>query len=191
METDNIDRSLIGSKFEVLISKSKNYINTRSEGELISLRNDLIHLKLRLETAIEKNKDKHNANYYTALNLMLSIIKKFTYSVQLLENLKSKKPVCTEFDTQQMLDILLPHIKMLMDYENWGDRLETKKLEEDCAFIESLEDQHKRVLLTYLIQDWHNIDEVINLLKIGELYKNIAEKMVSLSLVSGYIGRDQ
>jgi hypothetical protein len=191
METDILDRSLIGSKFEVLISKSKNYINTRSEGELISLRNDLIHLKLRLESTIEKNKEKHNGNYHTALNLMLSIIKKFTYSVQLLENLKSKKPVCTEFDTQRMLDILLPHIKTLMEYENWGDKLETKKLEEDCAFIESLEDQHKRVLLTYLIQDWHNIDEIINLLKIGELYKNIAEKLVSLSLVSSYIGKDQ
>lgn len=187
METENFDRSLIESKFEILISKSKNYINTRSEGELISLRNDLIHLKLKLETAIEQSKKEHDVYYITALKLILSIIHKFTYSVQLMENLKSRKPVCPEFDTKQMLDILLPHIITLVECRSWYEKLDTKRLEEDYEFIESLEDQHKRVLLTYLIQDWHNMDEVINLLKIGELYKNIAEKLVSLSLVSNYL----
>jgi hypothetical protein len=191
METEYLDRSLIESKFEALISKSKNYINTRNERELSSLRNELIHLKLKLETAMEKNKNGRNANYSTAIKLMLSIIYKFTFSVQLLENLKFKKPICPELDTQQMLDILLPHIKTLTEYDSWDTNLETKKLEEDYAFIESLEDQHKRVLLTYLIQDWHNIDEVISMLKIGELYKNIAEKLVSLSLVSSYLVKDQ
>lgn len=184
METDNLDRSMIESRIERLISKSKNYINSRSEGELESLRNDLIHLKLKLETAIEKSREKQSANNITALRLMLSIIQKFTYSVHLMENLKSKKPMCTDFDTKQMLDILLPHIKILVENENWRELLDTKKIEEDYVFIESLEDQHKRVMLTYLIQDWHNMDEVINLLKIGELYKNIAEKLVNLSFVS-------
>ena len=184
METDNLDRSMIEGRFERLISKSKNYINSRSQGELESLRNDLIHLKLKLETAIEKSRKKQEVNNVTALRLMLSIIQKFTYSVHLMENLKSKKPMCTDFDTKQMLDILLPHIKILVEDENWREMLDTKKIEDDYAFIESLEDQHKRVMLTYLIQDWHNIDEVINLLKIGELYKNIAEKLVNLSIVS-------
>jgi hypothetical protein len=184
METDNLDRSLLESRFERLISKSKDYINTRNEGELESLRNDLIHLKLKIETAIEKSGKKQNSNNITALRLMLSIIQKLTYSAHLMENLKSKKPICTDFDTKQMLDVLLPHIRILVDNGNWREKLDTKKLEEDYAYIESLEDQHKRVMLTYLIQDWHNIDEVINLLKIGELYKNIAEKLVSLSIIS-------
>jgi hypothetical protein len=184
METDNLDRTMLEGRFERLISKSKNYINSRSEGELESLRNDLIHFKLKLETAIEKSRKKQEANNITALKLMLAIIQKFTYSVHLMENLKSKKPMCTDFDTKQMLDILLPHIKILVENENWREMLDTKKIEEDYAFIESLEDQHKRVMLTYLIQDWHNIDEVINLLKIGELYKNIAEKLVNLSIAS-------
>ncbi len=184
METDNLDRTMLEGRFERLISKSKNYMSSRSEGELESLRNDLIHLKLKLETAIEKSRKKQEANNVTALRLMLSIIQQFTYSVHLMENLKSKKPMCTDFDTKQMLDILLPHIKTLVENENWREMLDTKKIEEDYAFIESLEDQHKRVMLTYLIQDWHNIDEVINLLKIGELYKNIAEKLVNLSIAS-------
>lgn len=184
MEADNLDRSMLESRFERLISKSKNYINTRNEGELESLRNDLIHLKLKIETAIEESRKKQHPNDIMAFRLMLSIIQKFTYSVHLMENLKSKKPICTDFDTKQMLDTLLPHIRTLVENENWSEKLDTKKLEEDYAFIESLEDQHKRVMLTYLIEDWHNIDEVINLLKIGELYKNIAEKLVSLSFAS-------
>ena len=184
MESDNLDRNLLESRFERLISKSKNYINTRNEGELESLRNDLIHLKLRIETEIEKSRKKHNSKDVTVLRLMLSIIQKFMCSVHLMENLKSKKPICTDFDTKQMLDTLLPHIRILVENEKWQEKLDTKKLEQDYEFIESLEDQHKRVMLTYLIQDWHNIDEVLNLLKIGELYKNIAEKLVSLSIIS-------
>lgn len=190
MSTELLDRDLIESKFETLVSKSKDYINNRNESELVSLRNDLIHLKLKLESAMESNTN-NNANYATALKLMLSIIHKFTYSVGLMDKLKSRKPMCMEFDTQQMLDILLPHIKTLAEYDNWKEKLDTKKLEEDYAFIESIEDQHKRVLLTYVIQDWHNIDEVYTLLKIGETYKNIAEKLVSLSIVSGYMKNGQ
>ncbi|MEQ9619244.1 MAG: hypothetical protein RIG61_08735 [Deltaproteobacteria bacterium] len=190
MSTEPLDRNSIESELETLVSKSKDYMNTRNEGELVSLRNDMIHLKLKLESAME-NKNNHNANYITALKLMLSIIHKFTYSVSLMDKLKSKKPMCMEFDTHQMLDTLLPHIKTLAEYDNWIDKLDTKKLEEDYLFIESLEDQHKRVLLTYLIQDWRNIDEVYTLLKIGETYKNISEKLVSLSLVSSYMKNGQ
>ncbi len=183
METDNLDRSVIESNFEKLISKSKNYINSRSEGELQSLRNDLIHLKLRIETAIEQSRRKEETSNLTALLIILSVIQKFTYSVRLMDKLKAKKPLCTDFDTKQMLDILLPHIKILVENKNWREVLDSKKIEDDYAFIESLEDQHKRVMLTYLVQDWHNLDQVINLLKIGELYKNIAEKLVNLSIV--------
>ena len=186
MDTELLNRSLIESEFETLVTKSKDYMNSRNEDELVSLRNDLVQLRLKLEKAIEDN-NGHSASYMIALKLMLSIIHKFTFSVELMENLKSKTPICHEFDTQQMLDILLPHLKSLVEYDNWCEKLDLKKLEEDYAFIESLEDQHKRVLLTYLIQDWHNIDEIINLLKIGEIYKNIAEKLVSLSLVSTYL----
>jgi len=187
METRTSDRLLIESKFETLISKSKNYIKTRNENELVSLRDDIENLKDRVNLALDTLEKGNDANYLTSLKLMLSIIQKFTCSVELMENLKSKKPLFEEFDTKQMLDILLPNIKCLIEYDNWSDNLDTKKLEKDYAFIESLEDQHKRVLLSYLIQDWHNMDEVLNLLKIGEIYKNIAEKLVSLSLVSNYI----
>ena len=187
MKTETSDRSLIESKFETLISKSQIYIKTRNESELVSLRDDIGDLKDKVNAALDNIKNTHNANYLISLKLMISIIHKFTCSVELMENMKSKKPLCEELDTKQMLDILLPHIRCLVEYENWSKNLDTKKLEEDYAFIESLEDQHKRVLLSYLIQDWHNMDEVLNLLKIGEIYKNIAVKLVSLSLLSNYL----
>jgi len=60
--------------------------------------------------------------------------------------------------------------KLVLDFSRQGKPT-------DNTYIESLEDQHKRVLLSYLIQDYHNMDEVLNLLKIGEIYKNIAEKI--------------
>ncbi len=44
METDDLEKLLIESKFERLVSKSQNYINSRNESDLIALRNDLIHL---------------------------------------------------------------------------------------------------------------------------------------------------
>ncbi len=183
METDDIEKLLIESKFERLVSKSKNYINSRSESDLIALRNDLIHLKQKLESKLEKNKKHKNQDNIAVFSLMLSIIRKFDYSVQLMENMKSKKPVCREFDMKQMLDILLPHLISLVEHGK-KDLPDAGKLEEDYALIESIEDQHKRVLLTYLVQDWHNMDEVLNLLKIGDIYKNIAEKLLNLSLLT-------
>lgn len=187
MALESTEKLLMESKFETVISKSKDYIETRNEKELISLRDDIEHLKERVNDSLNENSNGHNINYLTSLKLMLSILHKFTCSVELMDKMKSKKPLYEQFDTNQMLDILLPNIKYLLEYENWSQNLNTTKLERDYEFIESIEEQHKRVLLTYLIQDWHNLDEVINLLKIGEIYKNIAEKLVSLSFITTYL----
>ena len=191
METDILDRSLIDTEFESFVSKSKNYMSTRDHEDLDCLKDEISLLGETLTQALESSQKTQSANYKTALKLMLSIIAKFRDSVELMENLKSPKPLLEEFDTRQMLDVLLPNIKCLLEYENWCNNLDTKKLEEDCMYIELLEDQHKRILLTYLIQDWKNIDEVLNLLKIGELYKNIAEKLISLSLLQDYLVEDK
>lgn len=182
------EKVLLESKVEALISKSKDYIETRDEKDLVSLLEDAHNLKSKVNQALQHVKEGHGSkNYLVSLKLMLSIIQNFICSLQLMENMKSKKPLCEQFNTKQMLDILLPHIKHIIEYDNWATNLDTKKIEKDYLFIEALEDQHKRVLLSYLIEDWHNMDEVINLLKIGEIYKNIAEKLVSLSLLSNYL----
>ncbi len=190
METEDIlDREMLESKIEDFVAKSKKYIDSRDEDELESLRQDIDTLKLKLSQALENNSTKEDINYLTAMKLMLKIINKFTSSVSLMENLKSKQPLHREFDTNEMLDILLPHIKNVVEYDKWSESLDTSKIEEDCQLLDSLEDQHKRVLVTYLVQDWHNMDQVITLLKIGETYKNIAEHLISLSLISSYLKR--
>ena len=189
MATELTDRSLIEKKFESLISKSKKYIKTRNKDELATLKNETENLRERVKHTIDTLKNDHDLNYLTSLKLTLSIIENFTRSVELMEKLKSKTPIGNEFDTKQMLDILMPNIKCLIECENWRENLDPEKLESDYEFIESLEEQHKRVLLSYLIEDWHNMDEVITLLKIGEIYKNIAEKLVSLSLISSYVDK--
>ena len=187
MRNGTLERSLLENEFETLVSKSKNYINTRDKEELNSLRSDIGQLRIKLNNALRDSSNRHNANYRTALKLMLSIMNKFTDSVELMDNLKSERPIFQEFDTHKMLDIILPNIMYLVNYESWCSKLDTKKLEADYQYIESLEDQHKRVLLIYLLQDFHNMDEVINLLKIGEIYKSIAEKLVSLSQLQSYM----
>lgn len=179
----------IGNKFDNLVSRSKSYINTRDEADLVALRNNLLDIKLNLDTALQKNKDADHLNYLTALKLVLSIIQKFTRSVELMEKMNKKKPLCRSYDTQEMLDIILPNIKLLVEDENWTSALDPKRIEKEYAVIESLEDQYKRVLLTYLMQDWKNIDEVLNLLNIAELYKNIAERFVNLSMMTSYLER--
>ena len=187
MANEAAEKLLIESQFETVISKSKSYIKTRNENELLSLKEDTEDLKLKVNEALDSVKNSNSSKeYLISLKLMISVIDKFICSLELMENMKSKEPLCEQFDTKQMLDILLPHIKILVEYDNWNNNLDTQKLEKDYTFIEALEDQHKRVLLSYLIEDWQNMDEVINLLKIGEIYKNIAEKLVSLSLLANY-----
>lgn len=187
MESTMMNRPEIGNEFESFVSKSKSYIDSRNRLELASIKDEIETLSLKLEEALEHSQEGGDVNYLASVKLMSSIIQKFNDSVKLMENLKSEKPLLIEFDTKQMLDVLLPNIKCLVEYENWCDNLDPEKLENDRHYIELLEDQHKRILLTYLMQDWKNMDEVLNLLKIGELYKNIAEKLVSLSLLSLYI----
>lgn len=189
MESGTIDRPEIENEFESFVSKSKSYIDSRDREQLGSIKDEIDELSRKLSAAFENSRENGDVNYVAALKLMTSIISKFNDSVKLMENLKTEKPLLKEFDTIRMLDVILPNIKCLVEYDNWCDNLDPEKLERDCTYIEHLEDQHKRVLLTYLMQDWKNMDEVLNLLKIGELYKNIAEKLVSLSLLSLYIDK--
>ena len=188
--TIGMNRPEIENEFESFVSKSKSYIDTRDREELDSLKTEIDELSRKLSAAFEDSRQSGDVNYVAALKLMSAIINKFNDSVDLMENLQTGKPLLQEFDTRRMLDVILPNIKCLVEYDNWRDSLDPEKLEKDCMYVELLEDQHKRILLTYLMQDWKNMEEVLNLIKIGELYKNIAEKLVSLSLLSLYIEKN-
>ena len=92
MANDVAEKLIIESQFENVISKSKSYIKTRNENELASLKEDTEDLKLKVNEAIENiEHGEESKNYLISLKLMLSIIQKFTCSLQLMENMKSKK----------------------------------------------------------------------------------------------------
>ena len=113
------NKTAIGSEFESFVSKSKSYIDSRNREELGSLRDEIDDLGRRLNEALERSREGEDVNFMAAVKLMASIIRKFNDSVTLMENLKSEKPLLQEFDTKQMLDVLLPNIRCLVEYENW------------------------------------------------------------------------
>jgi hypothetical protein len=83
-------------------------------------------------------------------------------------------------DIPRMVDILLSDLRSLIYYDDKFASLE--KLESDLKTIDSLQEQHRRVLITFLMQSWVNLKEVLILMKIGEIYKNIAEELVDIFL---------
>ena len=169
--------------FENLISTSKLYIDNRKIEELRILRNHIEILKTEVEKMDSHPTEKVELNDALMIKILEKAINKFQETARLLEKIKSGKPLYKEIDTRRMLDILLESIRCLL---NDNDRTETsnkERLRSDLRLIECLEDQHKRVLLTFLMQDWHNLNEVLTLTKVCEIYKNIAEDLIDLSLL--------
>ncbi len=85
-----------------------------------------------------------------------------------------------ELDTLTELDILLSHLKKIVNKS--PKKINVKKLEADIEKIEKIEDQKVRVLMTYLMDDWKNLEYVLSLMKLGETYKDIADDLLSISL---------
>jgi DNA integrity scanning protein DisA with diadenylate cyclase activity len=97
--------------------------------------------------------------------------------------LKNKRPLFPEVDIQRMLEMILNNVHFDMDGDQFRLEFDTKKLKMDLELVESIEDQHKRILLTYLMEDWKNIDEVLAMMKIAEIYKSILEHFIEISLL--------
>ena len=187
MKEVSIDMALIEKEFENLILTSKLYINNREKEELSILKNNIDVLKLKMDEVLSRSEEKLNPNTLMALNKLNKIISKFQTTIQLLGNIKSEKPLYEQLDVRSMLDMILENIKSLIDSN--GHSINIDKLEADLQTIESLEEQNKRILITYLMQDWKNLKEVLNLIKIGETYKDIAEKLVDISMIMSSSGK--
>ncbi len=178
------DMALIEKEFENLILTSKLYINSREKEELSVLKNNIDVLQIEMDKIMGQAEGKIDPNILMALNRLNKVISKFQTVVQLLENIKSEKPLYQQLDVRRMLDMLLENIKSLI-YSTYSNvqPINIDKLEADLQTIESLEEQNKRILITYLMQDWKNLKEVLTLIKIGEAYKDIAEKLVDVSIL--------
>lgn len=186
MKDVSLNMSLIEKEFENLILTSKLYINNkelnnREQEELSVLKNNIDALKLEMDHITIESKEGRDPQTLMALSILTKIIRKFHTSIRLLEKTTSKEPLYRQMDVRNMLDILLNNTRSLI-YHN-TESVNHDKLEADLQTIESLDEQHKRVLMTYLMQDWKNLKEVLTLIKVGEIYKSIAEKLVDVSLL--------
>ena len=61
--------------------------------------------------------------------------------------------------------------------------LSIEEIQDDIKKIEDLEDQKKRILMTYLMSDWKNLESVLLLMKLGETYKDIADELYNISIL--------
>lgn len=186
MKEVSIDMALIEKEFENFILTSKLYINSREKEELSILKNNTDVLKLEIDKILRQSEEKLDSNTLMALNKLNKIISKFQTTVQLLGAIKSEKPLYEQLDVRRILDMLMENIRSLI----YSDQpINVDGLEADLQTIESLEEQNKRILITYLMQDWKNLKEVLTLIKIGETYKDIAEKLVDISILMNTLGK--
>jgi uncharacterized protein Yka (UPF0111/DUF47 family) len=82
-----------------------------------------------------------------------------------------------------MVDTIIGGIRSLIYFISDKEPINVDKLVSDLQTIEALEDQNKRILMTYLMQDWDNLNEVLVLMKIGEIYKTISGELVNTFLL--------
>jgi hypothetical protein len=183
MQEGLFDRSNLERGFENLISTSKLYIDNRKIEELRILRNHIEMLKTEVEKMNSHPSEKIELNDVLMIRILKKATNKFQETSRLLDKIRRGKPIYKEIDTRRMLDILLENIKCLLNVNDRKDTSDKEKLRSDLKLIECLEDQHKRVLLTFLMQDWHNLNEVLTLTKVCEIYKNIAEDLIDISLL--------
>jgi hypothetical protein len=180
MEDVQSDVSLVEKEFENLILTSKHYIAKRADEEISFMKNNIYALNQKLDADISRLKEEGDSKRLVILTVLKKVTYKLQTTIHLLEQIKNYRPFYREMDIPRMVDILLSDIRSLIYYDDKFASLE--KLESDLKTIDSLQEQHRRVLITFLMQSWVNLKEVLILMKIGEIYKNIAEELVDIFL---------
>lgn len=180
MHASLVDTSVIEKEIENLISTSKLYIINRKEAELRDIKNIVGILRSQIDNIQTRSARDAKLKDVLIIKNLNKVVNRFQETTELLEKIKRVKPLYEEIDTSRMLDVLLGTIKSIINHDESEDTIGKERLDSDLNFIESLEDQHKRVLMTFLMQDWHNLTEVLPLMKVCEIYKNICEDLIEL-----------
>lgn len=183
MEDTFSDISLIEKEFENLILTSKFYINNRHEEGLSILKNNMEVLNHRMNTVVIHSKEEDDPSTIMCLNILKKVIFKLDTTIQLFGRIKSIKPIYKQLDIPMMVDTIIGGIRSLIYFISDKEPINVDKLVSDLQTIEALEDQNKRILMTYLMQDWDNLNEVLVLMKIGEIYKTISGELVNTFLL--------
>ena len=180
MKDNGLDMSLVEKEFGNLILNTKDCITKRGGKEISVMKTNIRVLDQRLDAATSRSKKDGDSKRLVIFSLLKKITLKLQTTIHLLEQIKNCSPFYREMDIPRMVDMLLSDIRSLIYYDDKLASLE--KLESDLKIIDSLQEQHRRVLITFLMQSWVNLKEVLILMKIGEIYKNIAEELVDIFL---------
>jgi hypothetical protein len=170
--------SLVVNEFENLVLTTKECITKRGAEELAAMKTDIKVLAQRLDAGISRSKEEGDSKRLVVLTVLKKITLKLQTTTHLLDQMKNYKPFYREMDIPRIADILLGDIRSLIHYDDKSISLE--KLESDLRAIDSIQEQHRRVLMTFLMQSWVNLREVLILMKICETYKSIAEELVDI-----------
>jgi hypothetical protein len=166
----------INQEFQHLIDSSKKSINKKIDP---NLEKTLKKLNKQIQAEIKNSKKNKDADSLIYLKLLKKVTKKFKKANNLLLTIKTDSKF-NEVDTLTELDILLSNLKKIVNKS--PKKINVRKLEADIDKIEDIEDQKKRVLMTYLMTDWKNLDCVLQIMKLGEIYKDIADDLLSITL---------
>ncbi len=165
-------------EIENLINSSKNYINKKIDPNLELTLDKMIK---KVELALAESKENMGFESFVHLMLLKKVLNKFHKANDLLQKLRSNNIYFEEIDTISELDILLNNLKSILNTK--AESIDTDKLEKDIETIEDLEDQKKRILMTYLMSDWKNMESVLDLMKLGETYRDIADELLNISML--------
>lgn len=177
MKTFDIKTEDMDHEFENIIASSKKSLNKTSNPNLDKT---LSKLNKKIQNAIKYSKDKKDTETLIYLKLLKKVTKKFKKANNILKTIKQTDSNFDEIDTISELDILLNNLKKIVNKN--PKKINVKKLEADIEKIEEIEDQKKRVLMTYLMCDWKNLEYVLGIMKLGETYKDIADDLLSITL---------
>ncbi|MEM4658294.1 MAG: hypothetical protein QXX77_07740 [Candidatus Methanosuratincola sp.] len=169
----------IAEEIENITTTSKLFINGRDKLSLSTIKNTLDALERKVEAA-ESLEETLTPQQRLLIGAISGVVARLKNTLLTMEAIKDNDPLYTDLDIPFMVDILLRNIKSLILHINEGAPLDCNRIKEDLKLIEGLEDQHKRILITYLAQNWRNLKEVIPLIKLGENYKLICSQLCEM-----------
>ncbi len=174
-EIDKIETDL-----EEIAATTALFLNERDDARLDQLREWLDRLETDVSDLLSSCSPTLSEKHRLLLPLVAKIILKLKDTLVLMESIKDEKPVCVDLDLPLMTEILIRNLKRLLELMVEGKAVDKEQVNADLQQIECLQDQHTRVLITYLMQNWRGIKEVMQLMKIAEQYKTACQELADL-----------
>lgn len=178
MNVSSLNSEIMNQEILDLIEHSKNCIAKKVDPDLETT---LGKMDRRVRKSMEYKKNSGDQISLMYLKLVKKVINKFYTANDLLKKISSTDTYFEEIDTAYELDILMGNLQNIINVD--PKELSIENLQADIKKIEDLEDQKKRILMTYLMSDWKNLESVLLVMKLGETYKDIADELYNISIL--------